>query len=175
VTAKEKRDLLFKKSKPAFKPIEVLDGEGYSKDLGYLWAAYKKGSFPMPMGLTEKDFAESIEQLSGVAKLWLVEDTHSGFKSGRGPTALITTRISGLVVEPKAIHFQWASKRNRVRAVVGFLNMLRYSKKTGIVLAKCDKDEAPFFHKLKDYEVLYYMGKSSETECLFSVRGRGSD
>lgn len=175
MSPKDKRDRLFRKGKPTFRLIEILDGEQYGKDMGYLWAAYKAGSFKMAGGFNESQFASEIEKLCSEAKVWMAEDKNKSFRSGAGPVAMLVTLHNGLIVEPRAVHFKWASKKNIVRVVVGFLNMLRYSKKTGICMVKSNKEDVRFFQKMKGFDVLHYMGKPSDTEYLFSVRGRGSD
>lgn len=176
--SKENRNRLFKRSKPVVRSLEILDGENYSKDVGVMWAAYKAGSFQqLPKDLTQEQFLMFAENLQNkFQKVWLVDDSNKAFKStGKGPVMLIGTNANGLAVTAEGIGFKWAKKANVIRAATAFLNMIRYSKKTGVCLVKSNKTDLPFFHGLKKYDVLYYVGRVSADEWLFAIRGRGSE
>jgi hypothetical protein len=170
--AKTKRERLFKKSRPVVRRLEIMDGDQYTKDLGVIWAAYKAGSFPIALDLSQEDFVAVIEgEFSKFQQMWIVDDESKLFSGGRGQIALIGTNSFGLVVEPRASFFKWASPRAVLRASVAFLQMIRNSKKTGICMVKTDKKTLPLH--LKDYDVLHFMGRCDANEYLFSVRGRG--
>lgn len=176
VTPKELRERLFKRSRPEARRLEILDGEAYSKDLGILWAAYKAGSFKYPDELTQEEFVLQIEEsMKRYQHSWLLYDDSKAFSSGRGPVALIGANTLGLIVEPVCVFFKWATPRNKLRVSVAFLNMIRHSKKTGIVLVRTEKSKMTLPDHLKRYDMLYYVGKTGENDYLYSVRGRGSD
>lgn len=156
--------------------LEILDGEAYSKDLSVLWAAYKAGSFHLEAGLPQEDFVENIEQsMKNYQHSWLVDDDSSAFASKRGPVALIGANTLGLIVEPTVVFFKWATRRNMIRVSVAYLNMIRHSKKTGVVIVRTEKSKMVLPDHLKRYDMLFFVGKASESEYLYSVRGRGSD
>lgn len=176
VTPKELRERLFRKSRPQARRLEILDGESYSKDLAILWAAYKAGSFPLAEGLSQEEFVDRIEQsMKRYQHSWLIDDDNRAFGSGRGPVALVGANTIGLIVEPNALFFKWATKRNMIRVSVAFLNMIRHSKKTGIVIVRTEKTRVALPNHLKRYDMLYYVGKAADNEHLYSLRGRGSD
>jgi hypothetical protein len=176
LTPKALRDRLFRKSRPEARRFEILDGESYSKDLGVLWAAYKAGSFKIKEGLTQEEFVVQIEEImKAYQHTWIMDDENRAFSSGRGPVALIGANTIGLIVEPRALFFKWSSARNILRSSIAYLNMIRHSSKTGIVLVRTEKTRMSLPDHLKRYDMLYYLGKSAENEYLYSVRGRGSD
>jgi hypothetical protein len=176
LTAKELRERLFKKSRPQARRLEILDGDQYSKDMGVLWAAYKAGSFSMPTLLSQEDFVKLIEEsFKEFQHMWVIDDDNNAFSSKRGPVALVGANSVNLIVEPKFLFFKWASKRNALRSVVAFLNMIRNSKKTGIALVRTTKDKMTLPDHLKKYDMLYFIGKSAENEYLYTVRGRGTE
>jgi hypothetical protein len=177
VNPREKRDRLFRKSKPFFRKADLINLDGtYGADMGILWAAYKAGSFKAPDGMTQEQFAEWV---IGTARrfttLWLGEDDNKAFKSGRGAVAIVGTNQEGLLVTAEGQPFKWAGKRNVLRLVVAFLHMITKSKKTGICMVKGDDITMPILDHMKDYGLLYYIGKTNPSEYLYSVRGRGSD
>ena len=176
LTPKALRERLFRKSRPEARRLEILDGETYSRDLSVLWAAYKAGSFKLKAALTQEEFVIQIEQImTSYQHSWVIDDDNKSFSSGRGPVALIGANIIGLIIEPRALFFKWASRRNILRASIAYLNMIRHSKKTGIVLVRTERNHMTLPDHLKRYDMLYFIGKSAENEYLFSVRGRGSD
>lgn len=173
MTPKELRQRLFKKTKPVIRRLEIMDGEQYSRDMGILWAGYRSGAFALPEGLDQQAFVDAIEQrLSGFDAVWMVDDKNRSFSAGFGPIAIVGTTTAGLIVEPRAIFFRWASKRNVLRASVGFINMLKHSKKTGIILVRTRRDQMKLPDHLKAYDMLYYLGRSDVNEALYSIRGR---
>jgi hypothetical protein len=175
LNAKERRERLFKNSRPVIRRLEILDGESYSKDMSVLWAAYKAGSFSIPPGMTQEQFVAAIEQgLSDYQQSWIIDDKSKSFAAGHGQIALVGTNTTGMMVEVRPLFFKWASKRNILRASVAFLNMLRHSKKTGIVLVRTQKEKMTLPDHLKQYDLLYFLGQSDESEYLYSVRGRGN-
>lgn len=176
LTPKVLRERLFKRSRPQARRLEILDGESYSKDLGVLWAAYKAGSFKFPEDLTQEDFVVQIEEvMKSYQHSWVIDDENKAFSSGRGPVALVGANTIGLIVEPRIMFFRWASKRNVLRASIAYLNMIRHSKKTGIVLVRTEKNRMVLPDHLKRYDMLYFIGKADDNEYLYSIRGRGSD
>lgn len=175
MSPKERRDRLLKKEKPYVRRMEILDGETYSSDMGVLWAAHKAGTFGLGE-LSQEDFVTLMEkELSVFEKVFVVDDNNKAYGKGRGPVALIGTNVSGLIVEPRPIFFKWATKKNILRASVSFLNMLKHSSKTGVCFVKAKKDKRTLPNHLKDYDMLYYVGKVSDSDYLYSIRGRGSD
>lgn len=175
MTPKERRDRLLKRDKPYVRRMEILDGETYSNDMKILWAAYKAGTFKLPEMSQEEFVAVMEKELSAFQKVFVVDDNNKAYGKGRGPVALIGTNVMGMVVEPKAVFFKWASKKNILRASVSFLNMIKHSSKTGACFVKANKEKRALPNHLKEYDMLYYVGKVSDSEYLYSIRGRGSD
>ena len=176
--SKENRVRLFKRSKPTVRSLEILDGEGYSRDVGVMWAAYKAGSFTnMPPDITQEQFLLFVENMQKrFNKVWLVDDRNKAFpSSGSGPVMLVGTNTNGLTITAEGMGFKWAKRANILRSVAAFLNMIRYSKKTGVCFVRGKRDVLPLLHGLKKYDVLYYVGRVSVDEWLFAIRGRGSE
>lgn len=153
-----------------------MDGEQYSKDISILWAAYKAGSFQLPEELSQQEFINQVEgNLEQYGNTWIVDDDTTVFASKRGPVAMVSTTSAGLIVEPRFVFFKWAKPRTILRVVVSFLNMIKHSTKTGIILVRVTKDKMLMPAHLKAYDLLHYLGRAGENEYLYSLRGRGSD
>ena len=175
MTPKERRDRLFKKGKPLARKLVILNGEGYSKDVGILWAAYKAGSFEFPEGMTQEDFVAAVSGLiDQYGQAWIMDDVNISFSDKRGQVCIVFATIVGLLVEARFGFFRWATKRNILRVTASFLNMIKNSSKTGICIVRTDKDRRNLCDHLKQYDLLYYIGRSAENEYLYSIRGRGS-
>jgi hypothetical protein len=167
---------LFKNGKPLVRRMEILDGDTYSSDMGVLWAAYKAKSFGLPEGLKQEDFVKAIEQqFSNFGQVWIVDDKNKSFSKGSGPVGLVLTSNMELLVEAKFGFFKWATKRNVLKSAAAFLNMIKSSTKTGICMVRTEKDKRVLPDHLKSYGLLFYAGRVSANEYLYSVIGRGSD
>lgn len=156
--------------------LEILDGETYSSDMGVLWAAYKAGSFNLKPGLSQEGFVKEIEGFfSNFSQVWIVDDRNRSFSKDKGQVGLILTNAVDLLIEARFGFFKWATKRNMLRASAAFLHMVKSSSKTGICMVRTTKDKRTLPDHLKDYDLLYYVGKTSTDEYLYSIRGRGSN
>jgi hypothetical protein len=147
-----KRAKLFRDSKPEIRLHEP-------KDNGILWAAYLKGSFNLQEGLTQEQFLIDLaKQFGAFHILWLVEDEHKGFKSGKGPVAIVGITTDGWVFEPKVVFFKWATKRNILRSSVQFFQRMR-SKNVGACVVNVTKKDFAYMKHMEKYGVLYLRGK----------------
>ena len=154
-----------------------MDGEQYSKDAGILWAAYQAKSFPdLPEALTPEQFAEAVDGLQKrFGQVWMIDDYNKAFKDKRGPVAMACTISHDLVVNAEGTAFKWATKKNILRVSAAFINMVRHSEKTGVLMVKANESSVGLCWHLKKYGLLFYVGKAAKEEYLFSHRGRGSD
>lgn len=168
------RDLLFGKERPNIRPIDL------NKDLSILWAAYKKDSFDnLPDEMTQDDFRSFFMDLaSGYTAGWLIEDKNKSFGSGYGAVGLIFAVDNGYELEPHFEKFSWASNRNTLRAIVSFLQMMRYDKNVGVVNVYAnDYNNLKYFKRLNKYGVLNYVGTVPHGDIkgdrhIFYVRGK---
>lgn len=152
-----------------------MDGEGYSLDMGILWSAYKAGSFTIPEGLSQEEFVKEIEKyFSQFAQVWIIDDKNRNFKKEKGQIGLVLTNSVELLIEARFGFFKWATKRNILRATAAFLNMVKHSTKTGLCMVRAEKDKRVLPEHLKQYDLLYLVGKISSHEYLYAIRGRGS-
>lgn len=174
---KERRDRLFKTSRPYIRPIEVVNGHGIGKDMGVLWAAYERDSFDMPE-VSKEDFAEYMTEVAATyQKRWMIEDNNANFADGKGPIGMMMAVYNGWELEPHFEAFSWATPRNILRAVVGFLQMMRYDKDIGIVNVHSLKQDKKFYKHVTQYGVLRYLdmipdGDIRGDRYFFYVRGR---
>jgi hypothetical protein len=177
VTPKERRDRLFKKSRPHFRKADLLNLDGtYGPDMGILWAAYRAGSFEAEEGMDQAKFADwAVDRARRFTTLWIGEDESKAFKSGRGAVGIVGTNQDGLLVTAEGQPLRWATKRNALRLCVSFLHMITKSNKTGICMVKGNEVTMPLLDHMKEYGLLYYIGKTAPKEYLYSVRGRGRD
>lgn len=173
----EKRERLFKRSRPFIRPLSIYDGQRYHKDIGILWAAHQKKSFYMiPASANQQEFAKAIEGMTELAELFMAEDDNTGYK-GSGPVAFIMSQHDGWRVEPHVEFFPWATNRNKLRVTVAFLQYLRYSRKIGVCIIRALEESLALFRKCETYGVLHYVGKvhggdPRGDEYLFSVKGK---
>ena len=175
---RELRERLFKSGRPHIRPLEVFNEDGtYGRDMGVLWAAYKKGSFDLPE-MEQGEFADyMIQTLSGYNVGWMVEDVNKKFSEGRGPVGIFAGAVNEWELEPHFDPFTWATKRNRLKAVVSFLQMMKHDREVGIVNVYSLNKDAEFYKRMKKYGVLYYVGKVPHGDIrgdrhIFFVRGK---
>ena len=175
MTPKERKDLIFRKSRPEIRKFALMDGEHYSKDVGILWAAYQAKSFALREGMTQEEFMVEIDAtMHGFQNIWIIDDDTKTYTSGRGPIGLVGANASGLIVEPRFMFFKWATCKNVLKAMVAFLSKVKGSLKTGIILIRTDKERQVIADHMKKYDLMFFVGKSAENEYLYSGRGRGS-
>jgi len=173
----EKRNRLFKSGKPLIRPLEIYNGEGYSKDIGILWTAYKRKPFEiLGEGLSQEAFAESIESLSQKADLMVIDDDNKGYQD-KGPVVFLSLFSNGWKSQPQVEFFPWATIKNKLRTSVTFLHWIRYSKEIGVIEIRGLKEDKSLLEKCKDYGVLFYSGKvigghPKGNEYIYSVKGR---
>jgi len=168
LTSSDFRKRLFKKSRPLVRKHEPSDN-------GFLWAAYKQGSFDLPQDLTQQQFLIAMaKQFGSFHLLWVIEDDNKNFRNGRGLVALIGIKTDGWTYIPSIFFFQWATVKNRLRSFVGFLQMVRYQKDVGVCRIESLDDK---LHRLKKYGVLYFRGRipggSPQGDLfLYSINGK---
>ena len=155
----EARNRLFASSRPNIRPLDMT--EEVSRDLAILWAAYRKGSFKEMQELDQESFTEKvIRYLSGYEYAWMVDDVNSQYGEGKGPVGLMVARFNGWSLEPHFNPFSWITPRGNLRAVVSFLQMVRYEDGIGVAQIHSNSDDLNFFkHIQKRYGSAYYVGK----------------
>ena len=174
---KERRDRLFKSSRPNIRELSLVDHQGYTKDMSILWGAYKQGSFKMPE-VSQEEFADyMMSEINPYQKKWLIEDANAKYESGYGPVGMVCAAYNGWELEPHLEVFDWATKRNVLRLAVSFFQMMRYDKSIGIVNVYSLKDSKNFFNHISKYGVLKYAAKipdgdESGDRYIYYIRGR---
>lgn len=164
-----KRERLFRKSRPLIRKYEPADA-------GFLWAAYKNGSFPIPEGLSQTDFLKAMAEKFGSFNLvWIIEDDTKRLKAGRGQVALVGIKSDGWTYEPSAFFFKWATPKNVLRSMVGFFQMIRYQKDVGVCVVR--STEFRTLNRMKSYGVLFLRGKIPSGDrkgdlFIFSIQGK---
>lgn len=159
MTPKEKRDRLFKKSRPHIRPLE-------SKDMGWLWAAYKAGSFKFPEDLTQDEFMQHMNFALSGAKHYMVEDDNGKFKSGHGPIGMVGIASDEEKIEPAAAVFTWATPRNKLRGFVAFFQWVKQQDVGECQVRALAKDK--LMQKVCDYGGV----RPRKIETVYGVRGR---
>ena len=126
----------------------------------------------------EEEFAEYImSDVNGYARKWIIEDSNAQFNDKYGAIAMVCAVYNGWELEPHVNFFSWATPRNKLRAMVSFLQMMRYDKEVGIVNANSLEETKNFFHHVVKYGVLKYAAKvpngdSRGDRYMFYIRGR---
>lgn len=172
-STKVKRDRLFKGGRPLVRQFDP------AKDFWVLWAAYDLGSFPgITKGLSMDQFkAVLTNSLSRHSAALVVEDQCKWFRDKRGPIALVTVDNFGWRVEPFADFFIWTTPRMKARAVVSFLQMVRYDSDVGVCVGRVPERFFEFYNRLREYGVMFPCGKipygaEHGNEYLFYIHGK---
>jgi len=143
--------------------------------MGWLWAAYKAGSFKLPAGISQERFAAEVQSVLGKFENFIVDDDSNKFRNKRGPVALICVSSDGWRYEPVMMFFKWATKRNMLRVSVSFFHKSALSSKVGVCVVKFGK--SVLLDHLSKYGVLFPrgripMGSALGDEYIYSVLGR---
>jgi len=143
-----------------------------------MWVSYQKNPFEgMPEGLSQEQFAQWAEDFSRTFELVVSEDYNNSYKDGYGIIAVGKVENNGWKYEPHVQFLTWATKKNKLRTIVSFLQMIRYSRKIGCcVLSILSPYKNLYDHVIK-YGVLHYVGKIVNGDergdvYLYSVRGK---
>jgi hypothetical protein len=169
------RERLFKHGRPHIRPLEV---EG--RDLGILWAAYRKGCMEELGELTQDEFSDRIINILGkYYSAWMIEDKNHNFDKGEGAVGMMVAKFNGWAMEPHFLPFPWASGKNRIKSVVSFMQMARYQKGVGVLNVYSLEEDMDFFKHLgKKYGVMYYVGRIPRGDLgkdRYVFYGRGGD
>lgn len=126
----------------SYRPIE-------DDDVKYAWAAYKKGALsPMGESFTQEMNAEQFKQLF---EQFVIQNHHAAWtllaptNKGIIPVGIVLAAWApnaSFMIVNGMVWFPWASHRNRVEAMVGFLNGVR-------------KDHHLTFYALPEHKRMY--------------------
>ena len=139
----------------------------------WLWAAYRKGALPeLPPELSQDDFHNAVlEKLLGERPsrgAWLLWapawNEGLGMKGEGRPIGFMIAYSAGAALEPHVLWFPWSSPRNRLEAVMQWLNEAR--KRSGVIVFVQDEDKR-LYERLEDFKVLRRAG------TLFGYWGNG--
>jgi hypothetical protein len=175
VTPKEKREKLFGNRRPLFRPLQVLEGSRYHRDIALLWVSYsRRPFFWFPKNLDQQSFARVIEEMTKAKAVFICEDFNAQYKNV-GPIGFLTIDSDGWTILPHAEFFPWATSRNKLRAAVSFFQWVRHQN-IGVCLVHSMRDSKSLFDKCSEYGVLHYVGRIVNgdprgDDFLFSVRG----
>ena len=177
---KKARDRLFKYGRPNIRPLVLEEDGGIGGDMRYMWAAYRKGSFPELPEMEQAELADYfVEYISQHYFAWIVEDKNYHFPDNYGPIGLIVAQFNGWDMEPVFIPFKWVTSKNVLKMIVGFFQMARYEKGIGILNMNSDESRLNFFRKVsKRYNVFHYVGKvprGNHGSDKYMFYGRGKD
>ncbi len=166
------RERVLKRDEPRVRPLE-------QGDAWVLWAAYDLGSFPaLPKGLKPGELFERLQAwVQRHSSVVVIEANHKYFKAKRGPVAMVTIDNFGWQIEPQIDFFFWATKRQRLAAVVAFLHMVRWSKDVGCCVVRVADKDVGFCEHLYKYDLLRPLGKlpnarDDGSEHVFYLKGR---
>lgn len=175
MTPRDKRERLFRHSRPHIRVLEYYDGSEYHKDIKIVWVAYKKAGIPgVPEGLNEIEFVNFI--MSFNTDFLIVEDNNKQYKNG-GPIAIVTILGNNWKLEPHVDFFPWATKKNILRGCVAFFQWARNTRRIGCVVVHALENSKNLFDHVCSYGVLHYVGKivngdSRGDEFIYSVKGK---
>ena len=157
--SRKKRDRLFKRNRPNVRPFNLYDGDKYHKDMGILWASYKRKPFKeIKEGLSQQEFAQQIEELNKDAEILIIEDLNIAYDD-TGPVAILWVFSDGWEYEPHVEFFSWATKRNKLSCAVSFFQWMRFKRALGLCKVESLEESMPLFKKCVDYGVLKFSGR----------------
>lgn len=177
MTPKERRDFLFRKSRPLIRSVKFIEGDDYSSDIKTLWVSHVQEPWPiMPEGVTQEEFVNRIIEFTDGKNLYVADDDNKAYANGRGPIAICQVTDHGWKIEPHVDFFPWASPRNILRATVSFLHMMKYQK-IGVCVVYSLKNSLPLFNKCCEYGVLHKSGMirggdPRGDQYIYSIRGK---
>ena len=121
--------------------------------MGILWAAHQAGAIPqIPLDSSQEEFAEVvIGWLSKFQSAFIIEDMTTAFSSGHGPIALVVVANDGEVIKPFGIAFGWATVKNILRAIVGFLQYVKHSSEVALCVIYGTFEENDILHRQRRY------------------------
>jgi len=122
-------------------------------------------------------YAHISSELEKFAKIYIAEDTNAQFKDGVGPVGIFVANFDGWNLEPHVEFFPWATNRNKVKAVVGFLVFQRFQKDIGCIRIHASEKFRSFFSRMKKYIPIRVGGKIAGgrpegADYIFYVRGK---
>jgi len=178
VTPKEKRDILFKNGRPFLRPLEIMNGVGYSQDLKTLYVAHKHKPFRWAPGEIKADnFMQSLADWSTNVPFVVSEDANEAFQD-KGIVALVTMETDGWKLQPHVDFMPWASPKNMLLSTVAFFQKIRYDSSVGVCLVHA-RGKTLFDHAAKYFPPGFIrrigkipMGFPDGDDYLYSVRGR---
>lgn len=165
---KEERAKLFKSGQPHFRFMTL-------EDLQWLWAAYKMTS-DQEMG--QEEFKEWVSShLEDYARVYIVEDENHKFAEKRGPIGFFATYYDGWNIEPHVEFFPWATAKNKVKSIVGFLMYQRFQPDIGCIRIHSSDENRNLFKRLSKYVPIRVGGKIAGgrpdgADHIFYVRGK---
>lgn len=132
--------------------------------MGILWANHQAGGFTnIPIDSSQEEFAEAILQwITKFQSAFLVEDRSDSFREKRGPVGIIvvSTDLTGDVIRPFGVAFEWATGRNILRSICSFLQFVKYSKDVSVCVIYGTSEEEPLFRRQRRYgHRLWHIGK----------------
>ena len=152
--------------------MDIGDEQSYGKDMGVLWAAYKAGSFALPAGWEQSEFAQRIvDYFSIFDSVFIVEDKNPAFQE-RGPVAVILVTSDREVIRPDIDYFKWATGKNMLRTTVAFFQWVRYSKDVGLCVICATSKSRKMFERMREYGIMVwhigngYFGLAGRKEWL---------
>ena len=170
----EKRERLFRHSRPNLRAFEFYDGNDYHKDVKILWVAHNhKPFYGIDSDIDETEFVSKLGEVG--AEILVIEDDNKQYKN-KGPIGIILIYGDDWKIEPHASFFPWATKKNILRSAVAFFQWARNTRKVGCVLAFVLPEGKNLYDRVCKYGVLHYVGKIVNgdprgDEYLYSVKG----
>jgi len=175
--SKEKRDRLFKRGRPVFRPLQVFDGDKYHRDVGIIWASHSKAPFTwIDDGTSKEGFIAKILELGSDRELLVADDKCDEYSSGEGPVGLVTViSPDGWRIEPHVQFFSWATPRNKLSVCVSFFQWARYKRGVKSCVVRSTDESVALFDKCCEYGVLSRVGKIPDgnpygDETIYYVR-----
>ena len=120
----------------------------------FVWAAYNKGAFGFPEGLTSAEVREHLlMNLIGAAECHIL--TAQNWRGANTPVGLVTTASDGYKTWPRLVWFPWSTRRNKVESFLRWVNDIR---KTRMLLFHVEQSDRRFMDHMCRYGVMRCIG-----------------
>lgn len=174
MTPKEKRERLFRHSRPHFRAFEIFDGNDYHRDIKILWVAHKRSPFPgIDKNIDQNAFIHAVIEMASTFDLLAFEDENNNAKE----VGVMRIGDNGWRYEPHVYIYPWATKKNILRSCVAFFQWARHSRKIGCIEVIADEKSKCLFDHVCEYGVLHYVGRMvngnpNGDDFIYSVKGK---
>lgn len=168
---------IFARGRPTIRPVNLSESDAQPSDIECLWRAYQvQPFFYFGPGLSRKNFARTLEIMSGRIPTWVARSDNTS--ATKPPIlAVATLQNDGWRFVPHVHFLPWASDRDALRVTMASLETVRRSPEIGVCIIYSLAQHRNLFHRCAQYGLLedhgtFERADPKRTEYVFVVQGR---